>query len=495
MQGARMVSLRSAFFLSLLERSALVALSLGSSVILARLLKPEEIGIYSVSLAVLAVAQVLRDFGVGNFLIQESDLTEAHISTAYGVSLIVGIVLFLLVWLLAPYAADFYSEAAMVETIRISSLNFILLPFCTISLALLRRDMSYDRLVSVNLASAFGGFLVSVGLAHLDCGPNSMAIGAVFGNVITGLGAWLVRPDRELIRPTLTEWRKIVNFGGQSSLANVVTAISMNANDLVVGKVLGFHSVAIFSRAQGVMNIFHRDILSAVRNVAFPAFADFHRQGLAPELTHARFIVLLTAFAWPFYGLVSLYALEVVRFMFGGQWDEAVSLVPIFCLAGALFAVNSLIPQLLIAVGKIHIVTRAEVVLQPLRFFMIAAAAYFYRSVEACAVAYLISSMIALPVFTWALARVFPAHVLDFISGLLPSFLVAVVTLVPVSVHVYFSGFSRGVPIDFSEILLASGISAAVWVFSLLWLNHPLSEEPMFLRVVTRFSLAGNRRF
>jgi len=152
-----MTSVRRGLALSFAERYALIALALASNILLARLLTPEQIGIYSVSLAVIGIAQVLRDFGVGNFLIQEKNLSEAHIRTAFGISLVIGVVLFLGAFAAAPWAGRFYGEAQMVATLRISALNFVVLPFCSISLALLRRDMQFQRLLIVTLASAAAG--------------------------------------------------------------------------------------------------------------------------------------------------------------------------------------------------------------------------------------------------------------------------------------------------------------------------------------------------
>ncbi len=181
-----MTSVRRALALSFAERYALLVLSFASNILLARLLTPEQIGIYSVSLAVIGIAQVLRDFGVGNFLIQEKNLADAHIRTAFGISLVIGTVLFLATFLAAPWAGRFYGEAQMIETLRISALNFLVLPFCSISLALLRRSMQFRHLLIVALVSAVAGFAVTIWLAYAGFGPNSMAIGALAGNVVTG---------------------------------------------------------------------------------------------------------------------------------------------------------------------------------------------------------------------------------------------------------------------------------------------------------------------
>lgn len=478
-----MTSVRRALALSFAERYALVAITLLSNILIARLLKPEQIGLYSVSLAVIGIAQVLRDFGIGNFLIQEKNLSDAHIRTAFGISLLIGGSLFVIVYLVAPFAGSFYGDVRMVQTMRISVLNFLVLPFCTISLALLRRDMAFNQLIIVNLVAASIGSSTTISLAYWGFGPNSMAIGAVVGNIATGISAWIARRDRKLLLPEFSEWRTLLNFGGQSSLAGIVTSVSMSTNDLVVGKVLGFYPVAILSRAQGLMNLFHQEIMSAVRGVALPAFAAAYRTGADLETQHIRSIAMITVVAWPFYGMTAIYSLEVLRLLFGPQWDPASPLVPIFCLAGAISSLNSLISTLLIATGRIDLVTRAEVLLQPARFVLIATAAVLFRSVEACALAYLIITTIAMPIFYKFKAQAIPNDLFTLSRNLLSSALVTLTTLSFPFLYVSFIGPSRSEPISLLSLGVVVLIALIVWTVSVILFKHPLAQEPWFRRL------------
>ena len=250
------MGVRRALAFSVAERYLLRVVGLGSSMIIARLLTPEVIGIYSVSLAFIGIAQVLRDFGVASYLIQERDLTDDHVRTAFGVLLVLGLLVFAVLFAAAPLIARLYGEAQMVPTLRVCAFNFLALPFCTVSLALLRRSMAFKRLAAVNVVAACAGAAVSVGLATVGFGVISLALGSVVLNVVTGFGAWLARHDRRLLVPSFSKWRTVLNFGAQSSVAGVVTSISMDINDLAVGKVMGFEPVAMLSRAQGLMNLF-----------------------------------------------------------------------------------------------------------------------------------------------------------------------------------------------------------------------------------------------
>lgn len=479
-----MTGVRAALFWSLTERYLLIVLALASNVILARLLTPEEVGIYSVSLAVIGIAQVMRDFGIGNFLIQERELSEAHVRTAFGLSLLIGGSLFLLTFGAAGLIAAAYSEPRMATPLRICALNFMVLPFCSISLALLRRDMQFRRLLLVTLASALVGFAVTVGLAWAGAGPDSMAIGSVALNITTGIGAWLARVDRKMLAPSLSEWRRLLKFGAHSSAASVATSISMDINDLVLAKVLGFAPVAVFSRAQGLSQMFTRDLLSAIRNVALPAYSQAARDGQALEPKCIASVASVTAVGWPFFGFLALYPSEIVHLLYGPQWTLAIPLVPILAAAGAAYTSASLAYTALTAVGRVDLVANAELLFQPMRAALIVAAAMVFQTLMACALAYLISMLIFVPLAFHVKGRSIANDMGSLWRNLLRSLGVAALTLLAPMAIVLWHGLSRTAPMPTIWFVAAAISGTLCWMLALHVTHHPIGIDRIIGKLV-----------
>ena len=480
-----MTSVHRALALSVAERYLLIALSLASSILLARLLTPEEIGIYSVSLAVIGIAQVLRDFGVGNFLIQVKDLTEEHIRTAFGISLVIGGTLFMAIYFVAPFAATFYSEPRILETLRISALNFLTLPFCTISMALLRREMAFNRLVTVTLIATTFGFVVTLGLAYAGFGPNSMAIGTVFSNIATGIGALVARTDRKLLLPSFSEWRVLVNFGKRTIAANIVTTVAMDINDLALGKILGFGPVAMISRAQGLMNLFNRDLMNAVRNVAYPAFAATHRQGNSLESTYVFSVASVTAFAWPFYAFLSLFPLELLRLMFGSQWDAALPLIPVFCLAGGVAATFNLVIPLLMAQGHITEATRIDLILQPIKVITIVASVLIFKTEESFAISFLAVTALALPYHYYVKSKAQTNNYKSLVSAGKKSAILTLISCTPATFFFFFAPRTDSIlPVPY--LILCAFLCAIFWIYGAVLIKHPLANDAVFRRQLER---------
>lgn len=473
-----MIDVRRALMLSFGERYALMAVALLGSVFIARLLTPQEIGIYSVSLALIGIAQVVRDFGVGSFLIQEKNLSKEHIRTAFTFMILIGSALFVLTFFSAPLVARYYAESRLIETIRISSINFLILPFCSISLSLLRREMAFDRLIVVNLVAALTGLGTTLTLAYRGFGPNSMAFGAVASNIVTGAGAWLARSEHLVLTPGLKHWRSILRFGTQTSATSIVTTISMDINDLAVGKILGFAPVAIISRGQGLMNLFNRDLMGAIRNVAYPAFAKAYRENIDLEAHHASAVAMITALAWPFYAFISLYALELLRLLFGPQWDAAAPLVPWFCLGGAVAATYNLVLPMLIARGRIDLATRIDLVTQPIRAVTLVVGVIVSQSMEIFAILFALVSALSAPYVYYIKSKCQKTDGIAMTVALKKSLLVTVLCMAAPLVISYH--WSNVAPADNIILITAAGaLFVASWMMAIVIVGHPLLDDPL----------------
>jgi O-antigen/teichoic acid export membrane protein len=480
-----MSSVRRSLFFSITERYFLIALGLASSMLLARLLRPDEIGLYSVSLALIGIAQVLREFGVGNFLIQERNLTEEHIRTALGITLLIGATLFTATWLAVPFITDFYGNPRMASTLRIAATNFLLLPFCTISLSLLRREMRFKELIVINLCTSIIGLSTSVILAYAGFGANSMAVGSVVMNIVTGIGAWLARKERRLLLPSFAQWRSVTGFGARASLTNILTSISMNINDLAVGRILGFGPVAMISRAQGLMNIFHAEIMGAIRNVAYPTFARLHREGGDLESRHVFAVTCITAIAWPFYAFAALYADEIIFLLFGPQWGDAAAIVPWFCLAGAAAACSNLAFTLVIAQGGIEHTTPAECVMQITRAVALVAVVLIFRDIETFAITFAVFFICINPYIYRVKERCLPTDFKNLSKGLRASLLLCLAAMaLPAAIRIAAQGHA---PLSgTAAMILAALACAASWLVALVVLKHPLGQEPAFVALMKR---------
>lgn len=482
-----MASIRKGLAWSFVERYTLIALSLVSYVLIARLLTPSEIGLYSVTAALIGIAQVIRDFGVGNYIIQERDLDRDRLETAYGVSLIAGVATCTIMNGCAPLIARFYSEAKMVGVIQILSINILILPFSTIALGMHRRLMRFDVILLANLLGGVVGVATTIFFATIKLGAVSLAGGIVACNLTTSVCAWVKLPEAARPRrPRLVQWRVIFAYGRQSTTAGAAVAVAMDINDTVVGKLLGFTPAAILSRGMGIMYLFQRDLLGAARNVALPAFAAANRGGNALEPMFVYTFSCVTAVGWSFYGFLMLYPLEATRLLAGTQWDEAVPYVVLFSVAGALLCLAPLTQTVLTAAGKVAMAARADLVTSLLRLVLVSVAAVVFRSLPAVAWAMFTSLVVSMPIFMAFKHRVLPNDWSALAAQSWKGLLVTGGTLLVPAIVSIVAGLGRTQPMSMGLFASMAGATALTWPLMLRWCRHPLASDPIYLGVTQR---------
>lgn len=469
-----MADLRKSLALSFAQKYSVTVIQIVSTVILARILTPEEIGIYSVGIAIVGMAHLLRDFGIGPYLIQEKVLTDDKIRSAFTVTLIISWAVGLMIFLLGTPLAEFYRQPGVKQVTTIVSLNFLLLPFGSPILALLNREMKFFELYVINVSSSLFSTILTITLAFYGFGFTSLAWGSVSGVVVTILLAAVYRPEAACMLPGLKSWRAVISFGSKMSVITIVGEIADRMPELAAGRFLGFAPVGIYSRAEGAVNIFSRTIMHSIAPVFMPHIAGKHRNGediLGPYL---RAVTCTTGLSWPFFLFLGIMAYPVIQIMYGDQWTAAVPLVQILCIKCFLEGLIYFFRPTLIAIQRLDDFFKLDLVIQPLRILLFILAAT--HSLEAIAIVAIVAPVLHIGCSCYFLGKSLGLRALDLLWSVRSSFAVAVLSGIgPMAIMETFDlSDLKGLWIALLAAIASSflGWVAGLWVF-----RHPLMKE------------------
>lgn len=365
------------FAMSFSEKYTLLILNTAGAMVLARWLTPAEIGVYAVGAVLVGLAQVLRDFGVGAYVIQEKALDRDKLRAALCVSIMIAWTLAALVLAASYPAAHFYNDARLRVVLQLLAINFLLIPFSAVALPYLRRQMRFSAIFAINASQCVAQLLVSVGLAMQGWGYLSLVLGAVAGSVATLLATAFCRPKD---MPWLPAWRgvrRIFAFGTVSTAGTLIDEAGVAAPDLIIGKISGLAEVGIYGKAMGVINMFNQLVTAAISPVIFPLFSAQARDGSDLRRAYLTTVSHMTALAWPFFGFVALLAQPLVRLLYGDQWDAAVPVIRIVCLGSAVYSMFSMARYLFVAMGEVGAQARLDALAVPVRVVAVMAAAPF----------------------------------------------------------------------------------------------------------------------
>ncbi len=353
------MSTRKALALSFLDRYSGLVIHTASSMVIARLLTPSEIGIYSVTMVLLGFIATFRDLGAGQYLVQNRNLSEEKMRATWSVQLALGTLLAMVVLAAAVPAAEFYQEPRIFDIMLVLALNFAITPFLAYPNAWLVREMRFGSIAAVRFVGALVHAASAITMAWLGYGPVSLAWANALTTVASIVAIWAIARPSLPWRPIAHGIGDVVSFGGKLTATALMNTLSGGAPELLLGKIHSMVEAGLFSRGQGLVTMFQRLVMDAVNSVALPYFA---KQSRESGNVGAPFLVameLITGLGWAFFFGIALMAYPAVRILYGPQWDEAVDPARWLAVACAFSIPAAICPPALIAIGAVNDVLRA----------------------------------------------------------------------------------------------------------------------------------------
>jgi len=362
---------------SLAQRGYGVALQLVSAVVLARLLDPAETGIFALAAALVVIAQMLRDFGVGEYIIAQAEVTLEKMRAAFTLTLLIAIAIACVLFLLAGPLASFYREPGVELLLQVLSVNFLLLPFGSVAFALLSKDLQFERIFWIQSFANTLGTVVTLALAWHGASYMSMAYGGIVCTATTVLTVLVFHGQSFFFLPTFRGLRQVAHFGGILTFARFLEMAAFRSNDIVVSSLLGFHAGGILSKTNSLISSFHDVFNSAVVRVAMPAFAQSREHVEQTRAKYQHATTLVFSAQWLFFPALAVFAHELVLILFGRNWLECVLLVQIGAVSSLMWAPYMLSVPLLTAVGAVRDLLRMQLIWAPLLALSFLVGAHF----------------------------------------------------------------------------------------------------------------------
>lgn len=468
------MGVRAALGITAATRITVFVFSLASVAVVSRLLTPEEIGVFSVSVAVIGLAHVFRDFGVGQYLIQVREVTLQARRAAFTVTLAFSCAIAALLYLGRHAAAAFYGNPGVGEVMALLALNFLILPFAAPLRTILHREMQFGKLAVFALINQVVQSCTTIAAAWAGASYLSMAWGSIAGNLANLAVLAVLFPGRAFERPTLAGLREVLSFGSKSSAASLSTQFGAAAPDLILGRTLGFADVAYYSRASGMVHMSVGQLLYVVGTVYTPAFARGYRAGENPAELYARTSSLLLGITVPAMALLALLAGPLIALLFGPQWERSAplgSLLFVYALIGAPF---TLAATSLTATGHVGAVMRCRLVIEASRILVLLASLRYALEIVVALLG-LVSVMHAV-VFMRALRRAFGLRSRTLWAGVRGSYALAPFALAG-PLAMFAANRLAGPVADLWVIAASVAFAFLGWLAGIAWLKHPLRAE------------------
>lgn len=463
--------------LSLMGSAHLVSFVLNflSVIAVSRLLTPQEIGIYSVSVAVLGMAHIFRDFGVGQYLVQTKEVGREQFRAAFSVTLYTSWFLALVLFFVREPLAALYEHEGVSDVLGILCVNFLILPLGTPLLSLMQRELKFKLLAVNMLLSTLVQTSVTIACAFAGQGYLSMAWGALAAHVVKVLWLNIIRPGEIFMWPTLRGLGDTVRFGSLASLASIIKEAGNGAPDLILGKTLGFVEVAFFSRANGLKKMLIARVVGLVRGVYFPTFASELRKGGDGAAMYSHCMSYMVAITGPVLAVLAIVSEPLILFLFGEQWQRAGLLGTLVCFYAMVITPYSLYSLSLIAAGAVTRNLWVESIIQCVQ--VLALLSSFWLPLEQVVALFGLVALAHIVCAQYAMNRTFGLGSLAHIRAIAPSMILIPFSAIGpllIMLGAHWWGLSQWHFI----ILGTSGITALIgWCLGVYLTEHAMMAE------------------
>lgn len=332
------------------------------SILLARILLPEEFGLIGMIIVFIAIADFLIDSGLSASLIRTTQPSEKDYSTVFYVNLIISVLIYLFFYLLAPFVSAFYNEALLTELLRVLAIGIIISGFALVQKARLTKEMNFKDQFKIQLPSLIVSGVVGMVLALNEFGVWSLVYMKLCRNLLSTIQYWLYSkwvPKRIFSTQKL---KLHLNFGYKLTISGLIDTIYSNMYYIIIGKYFSTAELGFYSRANSTKQLPVNNIANVVNTVTYPLFSDIKDD--KERLGRVYMVVMEQVLFWMSPILIGavIVAEPMFTILFTSKWLPAVPMFQILCFVGIMYPLNAYNLNVLNVKGRSDLFLKLELI-------------------------------------------------------------------------------------------------------------------------------------
>ncbi len=464
----------------LIEKS----ISIISTIILARLLSPEDFGLVAIALIVASFLELLRAFNFDMVLIQNQKATREHYDTAWTFNIITTTFVALLLIALAPLATNFYDDTRLYDIFLVLSFGIFISGFENIGTVAFRKELTFHKEFVYLLGKKLIGFIIGISLALYY--KNYWAL--IGGTIATYIGVVILSFAIHKYRPSfcLKKAKELFSFSGWLLLNNTLNFLNYRMPEAIIGKFSGTTALGFFSLSTDITKLTSTEIVLPINRAAFPGYSKLNQDYIALKDSFLNTLGMIAILTFPASLGFSAIAPIMVPILLGDKWIETIVIMQLLAISGLVGSISA-IQMIYLAIGKPQIMTRIFlikfIVTTPIFIFML----YEYQLAGAI-VGLIISSILMLPINFYPIQKELKIKTGELISKFLRPALAATIMFITLTIVINTQIINDQHQYSFISLILNVLLGAFMYVISMLILwkmaKYPNGSEQQILTIL-----------
>ena len=414
------------------ERMLAQLISLAVTIILARLIEPEEYGAIAIVTVFIAIADAFAINGLGNALIQKKDADHIDFSSVFYFNIGFSILLYWILFVVAIPIADFYSNPILTPVLRVMSIRIPIAAINSVQQAYVSRRMEFKKFFFATLSGTLLSAVLGSVMAYIGYGIWALVAQYMSNTVIDTLVLWIVvkwRPRREF---SWKRMKELYSFGWRVLTTSLLITIYGNIQDLIIGKKFSSSDLAYSNRGRQFPSLISTNINTSISKVLFPAISEVQDDIERVKVLTRKAISVGTYILSPILIGLATVSHVFIRILLTDKWLPCVPYLQVMCLVFLLQPIQTASIQAMKALGESRLYLRLEIIKKIGNIIILLVSVFCFNSVMAIVVGSLIAEMYSTIVNFPANKRLIGYNYREQAEDVLPTLMVSVIMAVGV---------------------------------------------------------------
>ena len=399
-----------------------------SLVIFARLLSPDDFGLFALLMIFVSFLTMFTDLGTASALVHIKDPTQKLLSSVLFFNLFIGFIFCLLLILSSPYIATFFNSPKLEPLLELISINFIIMSLGVVQKVRYEKELDFKYLTLIESFAIFMGISSGIILAILGFGVYSLVFQVLVTSLLSVGLLWRVSAWRPLFYFNINDIKKIWHYTANLSAFNLINYFARNADNFLIGKFLSSSALGVYSLAYNVMLYPIQNISRVLLRILFPAFSKIQDDNKKFKEAYLKTIFFISLISFPIMSGLIATADIFVEVLFGDKWANLAIILMILAPVGVIQSIGTTNGSIYMAKGNTALLLKVGIwsTIVTVLFFI----GGIFFGVEGVAISYLLSNIVLFyPVFkiSWGqidlsvaegLAKILPILIISTIMGL-----------------------------------------------------------------------------
>jgi len=369
------------------------AITMILTMILARLLSPSDFGTIELVMIFSSISEIFVDSGFSQSLIREHEVTDLDFSTVFWINLIIAIVLYLILFLLSGFIADYFNIAIFKSLSKVMFLTIIFNSLTLVQNTRLIRELKFNSLAKANIFSSIIAGLISVSLAFLRFGIWALAANYFFASLFRVIFLWVMSKWVPLAKFSLSSAKRHFRFGMNLMLFYLLDKIATNFESFIIGKIYTKSELGYFSQARKLDSYIIQTETKVVQRVTYPALSTINNDPNKLKAGYREVLKFTMFFITPIVAFVIINPKIVILVIFGSKWLQSAQYLRVWTLVGWFVCIYSVFTNIFKVSGNSKKLLIISLIRQSLRIISIIVLSN--ESIFAILIGILITTMIS----------------------------------------------------------------------------------------------------